>query len=277
MTAVDLDRRILGAVRFLDATTLLPINAPLEIHAEGASWRRNRGGWYVMTEAPGMHAYTTAWLEQPDDVALGSVAITLAVRDPSQRYLLRRRTLFVPRDPDPKNIPSTAATRPPDFLPAQDDNLGSVFIPMDVVLYPSPSASVASGWAVVHASVGATPETRLAGALIRVVRDDDQTHLGSALSDARGEALIAIAGIPVTTWTREEGNGAVTTKTVAVTLEVIHDATVETLPNPYAPRIEDIDPKTLPDPYDLEKRRAQLLVRSKKATLASGREISLAI
>jgi hypothetical protein len=256
VTAVDLDRRALGAVRFVDATTLLPVNTPLEVEADGVRWYRNRSGLYAITGAPGVPGYTTSWSAQPDDVELGSVHVTLTVRDPSGRYLPRRRTVSLPRDPDPEHVPSTGA-KPADFLPEQDDTVGSLYLPIDVVLFPAPCAPVAPGWAVVHATVaGDTPESRLAGALIRVVRDVDDAHLGSALTDARGEALIAVAGIPVTTWTH--GSGSVTTTTVEVTLDILHDP----------------EAGGLPDPYDLEKRRAELHVRSRAATLASGVEIS---
>jgi hypothetical protein len=151
----------------------------------------------------------------------------------------------------------SAPAKPADYVPSQDETVGSLFLPVDVVLFPAPSAPVGPGWAVVHATVaGDTPSSRLAGALIRVVRVEDGVHLASGLSDSRGEALIAVAGIPVTTWTH--GSGSVVTTSVDVTLEVIHDP----------------DAGELPDPYDLEKRRATLTVRTRAATLTSGRDIS---
>ena len=56
----------------------------------------------------------------------------------------------------------------------------------------------------------------LSGALLRVERTSDATYLAGGISDSRGEALVAIPGIPVTTW--EEGSGPVLTNEVGATL-----------------------------------------------------------
>jgi hypothetical protein len=97
----------------------------------------------------------------------------------------------------------------------------------------------------------------LPGVLLRVTRSSAGSDivLGRGLSDARGEALVAIQGIPITTW--ETGPGAVVATGVAATLEAVFD--------PAAPAI--------PDPDDLEARRAALVSASVPVMLAAGRVI----
>jgi hypothetical protein len=112
-----------------------------------------------------------------------------------------------------------------------------VFKTVDVALYPSPTAATASGWAVIRATVLAAAATpgerprRLPWAWIRVVRE----AIGSngflpapafALADWRGEALIAVAGLPVTTW---DGSSTLAAQ-VSVRLEVVFDARLTPLP-----------------------------------------------
>ena len=94
---------------------------------------------------------------------------------------------------------------------------------------------------MVRASVDArSTGAALPGALIRVVRSADSTPLGRGVSDERGEALVAIPGIPVTTW--DSGSGSVLAAEIDVTLHVVYDQAV-------------VGP---PDPDDLEARQATL-------------------
>jgi hypothetical protein len=240
MIPEHVDRRVLGAVRFVDAATGVAIREPLAVTAPGVRWIRNLSGSYVIAEAPGLAAHADAFLAPPPTPALESVEVTLTVRDPGGQYLARRHTVRLPRDPDPRQ----AATA------------GSLFRAMDVALFPAPAARPPIGWAVVRASLAEAGTGRpVAGALVRVVRTSDGRHLASGLSDERGEAVVPVPGIPLTT--SEEGPGPVVATEVEVTLEVIVDAA--------APAV--------PDPGDLEARRATLRVASSTAMLASGREL----
>jgi hypothetical protein len=111
---------------------------------------------------------------------------------------------------------------------------------------------------VVRASVaGATPGSTLAHALVRVVRDSDGVRIGAGMSDARGEALVAIEGIPSALL--GDGDGPVVATEIAVHLQVISD-----------PNAGDA-----PDPDDLEARHADLLVRETAANVASGRVLTM--
>jgi len=237
MTREFSERRVLGAVRFIDATTQTRILEPLAVRAEGARIVRNRSAHYVIFAAPGLAAHTQSFMSPPSEPALASVAITLEVADPAGRYVTRRSVIRLPRDPDPTHA----------------DQLDSLFRAIDVMLFPSPSAGTRPGWALVRGTVvEAGTERPLGGALLRVVRVSDAALLARGMSDARGEALVAVPGIPVITF--GEGD-AVTETTVDVALSAVFDPAAG----------------TVADPDDIEARRADLPTTSFTRRLSSGR------
>jgi hypothetical protein len=207
VSAEDLDRRLLGAVRFVDAVTGAEILAPLRVAAPGVRWMRNLRGWFVAAQAPGLEAHTADHHAPPAEPAAGSVPVTLRVDDPAGRYLPRTAVLTLPRDADP----------------AHQDAPGSLFIPEDVELFPSPVMPAAPGWAVIRVSAADEEGGPAAGALLRMVRRGNGALLGRGMTDARGEALVAVPGIPVTTWD-DEGQGGVLATEVEARLEVHYAA-----------------------------------------------------
>lgn len=236
------ERRILGALRFVDAVTGQRVLNGLAVTLpEGMRGVRNLQGLFVITAAPGQHA-ATASLVQPAYDPADAHRVEVTVRDPSGAYLDRRVGIEMPRDPRPANAAHAS----------------SVFRPVDVRLFPSPTARPAPGWATIRASVaGSGDGPPLGGALVRVRRAGDGALLSSGLADPRGEALVAVPGIPVTTW--NPGPGHVVATSVDVTLDVVWDPAAA---------------GRLPDPDDLEARHAELAVRSAPATLASGQVLT---
>ena len=201
-----LDRRVLAALRFRDAVTGATVAGPLDVRAPGARWIRNRRGWWVLAQAPGLEAHTAAFRAPPAAPAVGSVPLAVRVADPAGRYLPRVAALALPRDPDPAK-----AAKPE-----------SLFQPVEIDLFPSPAASVSPNWAVLRVSASGA-DGPLAGALLRVVRKaSPSTVLGRGMTDARGEALVAVAGIPVTTW--EEGQGSVLATEVEARVDLFWQA-----------------------------------------------------
>ena len=93
--------------------------------------------------------------------------------------------------------------------------------------------------------------------MIRVIRVSDDSRIAAGLSDGRGEALVAVPGIPVTTW--GEDAGPVLTTEVEARLEVVFDPASG----------------PVPDPDDLEARRNELRLKSSTVMLASGRAITV--
>ena len=184
------DRRVLGAVRFLDATTLSAVTHGLRVESPDALMRPNRSGLWVIWNAKGLEPHTDAFDEPPAVPPIGSVAIALTVADLSARYLARSATISLPRDPSPANA----------------QNPDSLFRPQNVRMYPAPNAWVSPGWALVRAHLtNSTTGNPLGGALVRVVRTSDQQILARGMSDARGEALVTVAGIPITTFSAGAG------------------------------------------------------------------------
>ncbi|HLF84171.1 MAG TPA: hypothetical protein VI837_08360, partial [Blastocatellia bacterium] len=142
MILEHVDRRVLGAVSFLDATTRLRITSRLEVEATGVRLVRNRRAIYVITRAPGLRAYTDSFGQQPAPPAAGavpleSVSVELTISDPAFQYVPRRFGLRLPRDPAAANANQT----------------GSLFRPIEVPLFPSPASDVAPGWALIRATV----------------------------------------------------------------------------------------------------------------------------
>lgn len=206
MSVEMLDRRVLAALRFRDAVTGATVAGPLDVRAPGARWIRNRRGWWVLAQAPGLEAHTAAFRAPPAAPAVGSVPLAVRVADPAGRYLPRVAALALPRDPDPAK-----AAKPE-----------SLFQPAEIDLFPSPAAPVSPNWAVLRVSASGA-DGPLAGALLRVVRKASPTTvLGRGMTDARGEALVAVAGIPVTTW--EEGQGSVLATEVEARVDLFWQA-----------------------------------------------------
>jgi hypothetical protein len=79
------------------------------------------------------------------------------------------------------------------------------------------------------------------------------------MTDVRGEALVGIAGIPVTPW--EEADGPVLGNDLEVRVEAYYDPMLA----------------NLPDPDDLDARRAGLDTVSVVTRVAAGRAQALAI
>ena len=236
------DRRVLGAVRYVDSTTGLPVSKNLMVQGNGLKFVRNLSGHYVIAGAAGLEEHEGAFEKPPAGPALGSLSFEIKVDDPNRQYLSRRHTIKLPRDPDPQKAETAA----------------SLFRAIEVRLFPSSTAATIAGWAVIRASVfkKGTNEP-LSGALLRVTKKngapaDDAKPLGIGLTDRRGEALVAVPGIPVITF--GEGEGDVTTKEIDVTISAFFD------PNA----------GPVPDPDDLETRRVTLKSAKIDTKLGSG-------
>jgi hypothetical protein len=211
--------RVLGAIRFLDGTTLQKVGGGLKVQAGEAVLRPNRSGLFVIWSAPASPLVGT-------------------VTDTSANYLPRQFTVQLPRDTNP----------------AHADQAASIFQAVDVRLLPSPVASVFPGWAVLRARVKkAGSDTTLANALIRISRTSDLKLLAVGMSDSRGEALVPVPGVPVTTF--DSGAGPVTATEIDVQIQTVFDPAIT----------------GLPDPDDLEARKGALPSSTASAKVASGR------
>ena len=201
------ESRVLGALRFVDAATGRAVDVPLRVvAATGTDIIRNRSGLHVIRRHPVLAGHTDAYFEPPSEPALGAVDMDVTVHDPSGVYLSRTATLALPRDPDPDNA----------------DDAASLFRPVEIALYRSPSAAAALNWAALRVSLAdADSGDALGGALLRVLSNGNV--LARGVTDWRGEALVPVVGIAVMTWS--ESDDAVIATALDATLEAsFHEA-----------------------------------------------------
>lgn len=194
MIRVDIDRRVLGAVDFVDATTGARIDRALQVRTDARVYRQ-RSGLLVIADAPGLREHTTAFAAPPEDPPVGSVPVVLDIVDPQGEYLATTVTISLPRNPDPR-----AADR--------------VHLPQVVRLWRSGAAPVLPNWTVYRATLLRDgTDTPLAGALVTLQAAGQTLR---ALSDATGQATLALVGQPLFTLS---GGGAVS-RTLPATVAV---------------------------------------------------------
>src|SRR5690606_23625234 len=99
------ESRILAAIRFVDASTAADLSTPLmlEVVAGRAVLFRNRSGRYVVASWSELAEHEGSFDAPPAAPVVGSRELQLRVSDPTGRYLPRRVTLALPRDPDAAN------------------------------------------------------------------------------------------------------------------------------------------------------------------------------
>jgi hypothetical protein len=247
------ERRVLGALRCVDATTGVAIADSLQVVLTGASVLHNRSGLYVIASAAALPAHEAAFADVPAAPPVGSVSVSGSIRDPQGRYLPRLISLALPRD----------------SLPAHADNADSLFNPIDVPLYPASAAPLGSNWSVLRVSVTENASgDALGGALLRVTQGPKV--LARGLTDWRGEALVAVPGVPVTTWSDDPH--AVIVSEINAQLEVVFDAASGT--RVAMDSVRDGRPPALQqlvDPDEIEAQRATLPNATQAIVLAAGR------
>jgi hypothetical protein len=203
----NLDSRVVAALRFRDATIRHVVMSPLLVSGDGARIVRNPSGMHVLTEVPGFGDYSASF-DAPQ--APAGRALKLSVRDPSRRYLPRTISVTLPRAIDP----------------ALADQDGSIWKPSEYLLYPSPAGNVGAGWALLRLSIKRQgTDQGLPFAYIRVTRDGGSERIGAGLADHRGEALVAVAGIPVTSWNTTTTTTSPIATTVAAKVTAYYDQT----------------------------------------------------
>ncbi len=246
-----IEQRVLGALRLVDRVSQVPLQRALTVRAEGGRLVRNAGGLYVITAANGLEAHSAAFTQPPATPAPGSVNLSVVVSDPQMRYLPRLLNIRLPRDADP------ASAGQPD----------SLFTPRQAQMYPASTATIATNWSAVRASVTRAGEA-LAGCLLRVVDEAEGGVLASGISDERGEALVVVPGVPITKFAgdddEEEGEEGDDPPVMITTLAVRLEASAG-------------DGSWPVDPDLLEQNHAANIAQSRQLTLKTGRVETVAI
>jgi hypothetical protein len=253
------DSRVLGAVQFVDGTTGVNISAELQVNAPNARFIRNLSGAYAVSHHDDLPDYEVEFLEQPaPPPPLGDIKLPITVSDPGRMYMARRTILRIPRDPDPAH---------------QSDPL-TLFKMLKVSLYRTPSAPVFPGWSVVRVSVKRQQDkTGLEGAYLRLRKPTpvpappppfQPAVYGRGLTDARGEGVVVVSGVPVTNWDADD-RGPVLSSEVDAVLEVYLDRNRTTPPDP-----DVYEEKRAAVPAD----PALLVAAPVNLKLASGKEVA---
>lgn len=176
-----IDRRVFGAIEFIDDLSETRVLDPLRIDAPGVQVLRNRSGFYVLREVDGQDAYTRAFDNPPARPARSE--LTLNVQDPAQRYLPQRIGLALPR-------------WLPDGAEAVDD-ADNALKPVTVRLAPAAGMPLQSAWAVLRLKVAISGSaTGLANVLVEAQPALAGQPLRRSFTDRHGEALVAIVSAP---------------------------------------------------------------------------------
>lgn len=253
-----LDRRVLAALRFVDALGL-PIGSPVAVKAaEGVALLRKRSGEVVVMRAPGLASHSDAFLAPPAAPAVGSITLQLDLRPASPEYGARRFALKLPRDPDP----------------AQAATPASLFRPVEVELLPTPCARPTGLVAALSVTVRRSDDQRrVAGALVRL-RPEGGRPPARAFTDAAGDALLLIPGVPLTS----PGPGATVLADLAGALDAIVDpALARFIADDALDAARAAAPPAPIDPDDLESRLAASATTAVAVRIAAGRTRTAAI
>ena len=198
------DRRVMGALQFVDAVTRLPVVIPARLEVRGATIAgapvdagrqenairilQNRRGVAVIFRAPFFDTYAGTFdnPSSPPETQPNPLRLLLAVTDAGPYYLPQAFHVDLPRSLDPEA---------PD----------SVFQPQNVGLFRAPNAPAQNGWALLRVRVteaGVNPPNPLPGVLVRVFRAPRgvaDAPIGAGMTDwrgdIRGEALVPLIGI----------------------------------------------------------------------------------
>jgi hypothetical protein len=229
----SVDRRVLGAIQFVDAVMGVPVTRPADIEAVGAQLmgvpgfpevvipqggvrlRQNRSGMHVVMSAPLFEDYTAAFENPPppEETEEGPLRLRLAVTDAGPEYLPQEFFFDIPRS-----------------LNAQTPE--SVFVPHVVQLFRAPSASTQDGWTVLRVSValqGTNPPAPAPGVLVSVrtvprAFGEQPRLLGEGMTDWRGRAFgEAVVALPAVRRFLPGNGGMVETTEQGISFEAMRE------------------------------------------------------
>lgn len=178
-----IERRVFGAIEFVDDITGARVSTPLHIDSPGVHLLRNHSGLHVIREIDGADAYTRAVDDPPTRPARANRLVT--VSDPEQRYLPQAFTLALPR--------WLAAPGAPV------NDVDNALLPVQIRLLPAAGLALRATWAVLRLKVvvtGSNPEVGLANVLVDANPAVSGLAVRRTLTDRHGEALLVIDNAP---------------------------------------------------------------------------------
>ena len=231
--AESVDRRVLGGVVFVDAITGETVDATLAVTSADLRVRPTASGVYAIFDAPGLSALTNEFIPvewSPPQIFSPPQTFEVTVRDPSRRYLARRAAVKAPQDPSDFSLHAVTLSASPPARHAPN-------WAQRITLYGSPSAALAPNWAVIRASVKTSAGNGLPWAAVRVIKSDNSVA-AAGMTDARGEAVLAVAGLRVQV--SSDASGSVPETTIPVTVQAWFDPNVLKQPAGWVPNPDDI-------------------------------------
>lgn len=251
MTVLEqVERRVLGAIAFVHAVTGARVLGRLQVGGVGITLTPNRSGLYVVRAADGFGDYVQRFDTPPTPLPAGTNFV-VTVTDPQQQFLSRSFTLALPRASTPVG------------------DAQSVLNPLVVALCPAAGAPTAPGWAVLRLraqAAGDALHTGLVNLLVRVAPQIAGVAPQTAMTDANGEALVAVAGAPA--WLPGPGPAAfVSTFTAGVSLVI--DTAVARLASAPAANFGAADPDAIAQRLQAAQPGVRA-VNAADATLSSG-------
>lgn len=186
---------VLAALRLVDDVSGRAVTDAVLLQAPGMVLRRKRSGdLLVMSAAP---------------PAGGGDGHPIDLRPLGGAFMPRRFVLHLPRDADPAHAQAA----------------GSLFQPALVRLLPAPGYPLGANLAALRVTVRrATDQARIGNALVRLAPALATLAKARALTDAAGEALLVLSGVPLSS----PGPGATVLGDVGAALDVLVDPAVAT-------------------------------------------------
>lgn len=209
------ESRILGAFRMVSAITGTTVDSDFIVDPGNLKVVRNRSGVFVVRDAPGMHDLTVKSDAQGVTIP-PQQQFELTVKDDDFVYLPRRFKLTLPRKIAPLTDPD------------------SVFNAVKVKMYLTPAAPVMPSWAVLRVSVVKAGDPARTGLPWSVIQLTWPKNVLMALSDARGEALVTVAGLPARS-SNGDSSGALLSSEVGVDVTAFFDPANANKPKDFVP------------------------------------------
>jgi len=255
-----LDRRALASMIFTDAVGR-PVLTPVRVTAPGVRLLIKRPGELVVLDAPGFAPHAAAFEAPPAMPAIGSATVQLDLVPADPALGSRRFAMVLPRDPDP----------------AHAANANSLFRPIEVVLLPAPSGTLTGLVAALRVNVTRSDDgRRIEGALLRL-RPEGGRPQTLALTDAAGDALLLVPGVPLSS----PGMGGVVLADIGAELDAVIDPDLvrfHAAENLMAARADAAARTTsLIDPDDVEARLGGSAIGTQALRIAAGQSRTAAI
>ncbi|SAK96386.1 hypothetical protein AWB81_05384 [Caballeronia arationis] len=253
------DRRVLAALAFTGPLGE-PVRSAVSVRPAlpGVRTFPARDGLVVIARVPGLDAYTAFDLPAAGLApAVGSLDVVLDLRPADASLGTRRVTLKLPRDPNAA-APAPATT------------------PVVVALLAAPAAQATGLTAAVRVNVRRADDERVVEQALARLRPAGLPEQ-YALTDAAGDALFLVAGVPLSS----PAPGATVTAEIAGEVDAIVDPALALFHRPdeiiRARRDARLRQSGFVDPDDLSVRLAARATPPQNVQLATGRSASAAL